>query len=94
MEIDTVWRGGSKNKKRYTVVRCGLQGPVPDGLSLTHVTLTRGLITAMGGQDIPLDDAHLDKKLVLRGRHPDAVRDLLALADALVGRGSPHEAGA
>jgi hypothetical protein len=77
VEIMLIWRGTGETRTPYTVVQSRLPGPLPAGLSLTQATFGSNLLTALGRQDIPLADASLDKKLVVGGRHPDAVRELL-----------------
>ena len=77
VEIRVVRRGGGKSKSSHTVVQTRLSIPVPAGLKVTRDTLVGGLLTAMGGQDIPLADPRLDKQLKVQGKSPQAVRDLL-----------------
>jgi len=77
VELQTVRRGSAKSKRTYTVVQTRLSIPVPAGLKVTRDTFLGGLLTGMGGQDIPLADPRLDQNLKVQGHHPQAVRDLL-----------------
>ncbi len=77
VEVRVVRRGGGKNKASFTVVRTHLSIPVPAGLEVSRDHLLGKLVTAMGGQDIPLADPGLDKKLKVKGQSPQAIQDLL-----------------
>ncbi|HCH61498.1 MAG: hypothetical protein CL927_19820 [Deltaproteobacteria bacterium] len=77
VELRVVRRSSGKSSVSHTVVQTRLSIPVPAGLKVTQDTLLGGLLTAMGGQDIPLADPRLDKHLKVQGRSPQAVKDLL-----------------
>lgn len=72
--IETVGHGNQKQV--YTEVQAPVSGLAPRGLTVYREGLFQKLGKAIGGEDIQVGDAELDKAFIIKGEDPRAVVEL------------------
>jgi len=71
-------QGSGKHKKTYTRAIARFDAAMPRGLSITSEGFTDRLAKLVGGQDIQIGHAELDRQLRIRGEDEPAVRHLMS----------------
>jgi hypothetical protein len=77
VNVETEVSGSGKNKSVYTVVEVALSGLVPINMEVYREGFFQKMGKAIGGDDIQVGDADLDKAFIIKGADEDKIRKLV-----------------